>query len=500
MLKIRSQRIKFYLSALLLCLSVLPASSIDKQSIVLNEAVNRLALESPEAKVLALNFKNQQLQYDNFKKSYLPSVSFSLSPISFNRSLKLLQQPSDGSYTYVEDFSNNSNAGINIQQKVGFTGGEIQAGSSLNYLKELSNDRSSFSTSPYFIGYSQQLWGGGKLDRWEREAAEIRHQQAAKQFCYEISSIQQRALGYFMELFFARLECEAAQVNLNQADTMLRISELRLQSVGITEYDFKQVEIDFSNSRYRYETSLKNRRTASKNFQVFLGQAGADENLQAETPTFDLPLLLDKKLIMHYVQKNNPEILGEKLRKIENERELFSIRLNNSGNANISLNYGVNQFAPRFIEAYRHPDKRQSVSVSVQLPIWQWGINKNKLKIAENNYEASQIEMEKSRLEFDNRLDELVNGYNLQAAMWEIAEKSYRLSQEQLILTAEKFRLGKISVYELFSAKDQLTTAMQRYYAAIRDTYSSYYALRTMALYDFKEGVELEEILVSKND
>lgn len=182
MLKIRSQRIKFYLSALLLCLSVLPASSIDKQSIVLNEAVNRLALESPEAKVLALNFKNQQLQYDNFKKSYLPSVSFSLSPISFNRSLKLLQQPSDGSYTYVEDFSNNSNAGINIQQKVGFTGGEIQAGSSLNYLKELSNDRSSFSTSPYFIGYSQQLWGGGKLDRWEREAAEIRHQQAAKQF------------------------------------------------------------------------------------------------------------------------------------------------------------------------------------------------------------------------------------------------------------------------------------------------------------------------------
>ena len=62
----------------------------------------------------------------------------------------------------------------------------------------------------------------------------------------------------------------------------------------------------------------------------------------------------------------------------------------------------------------------------------------------------------------------------------------------------QKFSLGKVSVYELTAAQNEQNNAMQRYYSAIRDSYNSYFTLRTMALYDFKEGVELEEILISK--
>ena len=165
---------------------------------------------------------------------------------------------------------------------------------------------------------------------------------------------------------------------------------------------------------------------------------------------------------------------------------------------NISLNYGVNKYADTFIEAYRNVNTRQSIVVGFQIPVFQWGINRNRLRIAQNSYETSKIERERRLREFENEIREAINNYNHSVKLWQTAERAYQLSQEQSAMLVRKFSLGKVSAYELTSAQDQQNSALQRYYSAIRDTYDSYFTLRTMALYDFKRNVELEEILVTK--
>lgn len=127
------------------------------REITLDEVVNVLSLKSSAAQIERFNYQNELLQFENYKKSFLPSLSLNFNPINFNRSLRLLQQPADGSYSYVEDYSNNSSAGISIRQKVAFTGGEINIGSNINYLNEFTRKRNSFSTTAFSIGYSQQV-------------------------------------------------------------------------------------------------------------------------------------------------------------------------------------------------------------------------------------------------------------------------------------------------------------------------------------------------------
>ncbi len=126
----------------------------------LDKVLDTLSLRSPATATQQLSCQNEILRFKNYKKGYLPSVSLSLSPISFNRSLRVLQNPIDGSYSYVEDYSNNSGVGITVNQKVLATGGQLSFNSSLNYLNEFSQKRSSFSSTPFSFGYSQQLFGG----------------------------------------------------------------------------------------------------------------------------------------------------------------------------------------------------------------------------------------------------------------------------------------------------------------------------------------------------
>lgn len=460
----------------------------------LDEAVNVLSLNSSAAQIEKLNFQTEILRFENYKKSYLPSLSFSFSPVNFNRSLRVLQQPADGSYSYVEDYSNNSSAGVSVRQKIGFTGGEINIGSNINYLNEFSRKRNSFSTTPFSLGYSQQLLGRGKQYRLEKEIEYAKNKVAIKEYCTKLSEIQQQALGFYMTALLGKMEQDLALQTSQNTDTLLQLAHIKLDNGHITEYDLKQIELQSLNARYAFENARKNYIEAQERLAVFLG-IGA---VEVEIPEFNVPFVINAGTAMFYVEQNNPFSKQQAIQTLEAERNLFTAKLSNRFNGNISLNYGVNQYAETFAEAYRNGNTRQSVVVGFQIPVFQWGVNKNRIQIAENNYRTGKIARERQKREFENEIKERINNYNHSVNLWLTAEKAYGLSQEQYRMLMQKFSLGKVSVYELTTAQSEQNNAMQRYYSAIRDTYNSYFTLRSMTLYDFKSGVELEEILVNR--
>lgn len=464
------------------------------QTVTLDEVVNVLSLKSSAAQIEQLAYQSELLQFENYKKSYLPSLSFNLNPVSFNRSLRLLQNPTDGSYSYVDDYSNNSSAGFTVRQKIGLTGGELNVSSNLNYLNEFSSDRNSFSTTPFSIDYSQQLWGGGKQNRLEKEIEYAKNNIAIKEYCSKLSKIQQQALGLFMSALFGKMEQDFSRQTMLNTDTLLQLAEIKLRNGHITEYDLKQIELQAINARYSYEKACQSHVAAQERLAVFLGT----DKMEVTIPTFDVPFAIDPTTAMHYVKQNNPFSKQLEIQQLEAERNLYSAKLNSRFNGNISLNYGVNKYADTFIEAYRNVNTRQSIVVGFQIPVFQWGINRNRLKIAKNSYETSKIERERRLREFENEIREAINNYNHSVKLWQTAERAYQLAQEQSAMLVRKFSLGKVSAYELTSAQNQQNTALQRYYSAIRDTYDSYFTLRTMALYDFKRNVKLEEILIKQ--
>ena len=438
------------------------------------------------------------LLFENYKKSFLPSLSLNFNPISFNRSYRVLQNPDDGSYSYVEDYSNNSSIGASIRQKVGFTGGELTVNSNLNYLNEFSLKRSSFSTTPIAIGYSQQLFGGSKLHRLENDIEYAKNIVAIRQYCSNISQIQHEALNFFMNALLNKMEKELALENKQNNDTLLYIAEVKLKNGNITEYDFKQIELQSLNTQYAYENATKNYTESRQRLLTFLGIDS--DNFDIDIPFFELPLSIDAHLVTTYVKKNNPFFKQQEIQKMEAEKSLFSAKLSNRLNGTINLNYGINQYAETFIDAYRNGNQRQSLIIGFQIPVFQWGINKNKIRIAENTHQASNLAIENRILEFENEIKEKINTYNQSVKLWFTSEKAYKLSQEQYRMQVQKFTLGKVSVYELTTALNDQNDAMQRYYTAIRDSFDSYFSLRSMALYDFKKETELEMLFTAERN
>lgn len=229
----------------------------------LTQAVDSLSLYSPAAQLKHLDYTTRLLQSQNYRLSFLPALSLSLSPINFNRSLRLLQRPEDGSYRYIEDYSNNTSIGLSIRQKIRLTGGEINISSNLGILSEISLKRTSFSSTPFSIGYSQQLWGARHLAQLEDKIEHLRLKIVKKQHLMDLAKIQQEVVRIYMDAVGNYLEFRQSKDLCSRNDSLKSIASLRMKHGQITEYDYNQIQLQTLNqeqnleaTQHAYEQSL----------------------------------------------------------------------------------------------------------------------------------------------------------------------------------------------------------------------------------------------------
>ena len=209
-------------------------------------------------------------------------------------------------------------------------------------------------------------------------------------------------------------------------------------------------------------------------------------------PDIDLPIFLDLAQVQADIELRNPFALQQELEAATSDQALYQAKLSTYINGNISLSYGVNQHAYRLAEAYRNGNVRQGVNLSLQIPIFQWGINKNKLRIARNTREANRIQANIRARGFQDEVTALVHRYNHAIKRWHTAHRTHSLAQRQYDLLIQKFGLGKVSLYELIMGERDLQGALKSYYTAMQDALMSYYSIRALALFDYRSRAPLE--------
>ena len=454
-------------------------------------AIEVNALQSPHAQSVRLRYENSVLTYENYRKGFWPTLQLSVSPLSFNRSMRLLQDPLTGEYRNVEDFANTSAASLTISQKVGFTGGVLSVTTGLSFLHEFSGSRDSYSSTPFSISYSQQLLGGYRGYVLERSVSLLQYEAATLAYYQALAREQREVAGLYIEACLAQTKREQASDQVASGDTLLHYARLRRESGYITDYDLNQIRIGQLQARNTLEDSDAEARMA---LHALKSRLGLKEDVSVEMPDGGvLPPALDEEEARKYAQMNNPDYKSIELRRAQARRDLHARKMATRFNATLSLNYGLNQYAHSFHAAYEHPNQRQSAGVTLSIPAFDWGINRNRRRMAENDYEREMISIDESEQEADEEIHNRTVSYNHAAATYAICQEQLRLAQEQSRLLSGRFRQGSASVYELISANRSREEALLRYLDVVRTLYSEYYHIRQLTMFDFLQRQTLPE-------
>jgi outer membrane protein TolC len=456
--------------------------------LTLDEAIKIAKAQSADALIAKHRFRMNYWEYRSFKADYLPSVNLDASLPTFFRSYQNVQQ-NDGTYKFQYVTTGDYNAGMTINQKIGFTGGSVYLRSDLWRHDDFYNDStySTYKTTPIIIGYNQPIFKYNSY-RFERELEPLKYEKAKRQYLEDVEQVSINTINHFFNLLLAQIEKGIAEKNLNNYDTLYKIAKGRYQLGKIAENDLLQLELNY----LRAKAAVDN---ASLDYENMLFRLKSYLRIKENTAIELLPpadtwhTVVSSSQALNEARKNTSTSLEFQERLLTAESGVRQAKMDGRFDADLSMEYGLTQYANDVNEAYKDPLDQQQVNLTLNVPILDWGRAKGQIKVKESSYELEQTSVEQEVIDFEQNVFLNVMEFNMQKNQLFIAAKADTVAQKRYDVTQKRYMIGQVNdVLELNNAQIDNDTAKKGYYSALRNYWVNYYQLRKMTLFDFRNS------------
>lgn len=135
------------------------------------------------------------------------------------------------------------------------------------------------------------------------------------------------------------------------------------------------------------------------------------------------------------------------------------------------------------------------MSLSVVIPILDWGRGKGKVRVAKSNIELVNTQVEQGMNDFELNVRQMVRQFNLQARQVEVASRTDETARRRYEVALRLYLMGKSSVLDLNAATTEKDTSRRNYIEALKTYWMLYYGLRSLTQYDFYRNCPLTETL-----
>lgn len=473
------------------CLIVNFHTSVNAQQSLLSleECVRLAQTQGPSADIARNAYRNRFHRYESFSAGLLPQISLEGTLPNITRAINSIPQP-DGSLLFRSQSQAQSSAGINISQQIPLTGGQIFVGTSLSRIDLFGENASKlWSVSPFVLGISQPLFQLNTVS-WNIREQDLMIDIARKQYHEAMEDIAMDAVARFFEVYLAQMNVENARLNVIINDSTYRLSQGRYTVGKIAENDVLQNELSLLNAQMSLSTAQLDVLNAKQNLALILGISGRDFSVQA--PQNVNQLRIDSALALDMAFRHRSDVRSFELQKLSAERFTTQTSLQNSFNATLSATVGLNQTAQTVPNALDNLLDRQTFSLSIGMPLFQWGK-------ASHDKEAAQAEEQRTLLNNNLQIhllrQELTNHIQRMMLLEKqviIAKKTEEIAQKRYEMTKNRYLIGKIDIKDVLLAQGEKDAALRTYAQTLRDFWTGYYRLRRLTLYDFEKSKVIE--------
>ncbi len=484
-------KLKYILLTLALFVSIIGESQEKAVlTLTLDETIKLAQSDAPNVLIAQTQLSNNYWIFRSFEADYKPQVSFNATLPSLNRTINQVTLPS-GSVSFIPQSFMRNSADVSVTQRVSRTGGTVFASTGLERLDIFgTNKESSYLSNPITVGFSQPIFGFNSF-KWDKKIAPLEFDLAKRNYSENMEAVATDAARLFFGVYIAQISVKAAEQDLANADTLYQIAQGRFSVGKIAETDLLQVEISQMGADAALSRATLDLQQSTENLRNFLGIKNAvDFNLIPPIEIPDFGIDVDKAL--EYALKNRSEILDFERRKLVAEQNVDRAVGENGVDIRVSGRVGLSQTDLTLAGAYASPLDQEQLTLSLSVPIMDWGKAESERQIAESNLKVVQMQVEQDRINFEQNIRLRVQQFDLLRTQAKLAERTYEVSQKNFDITKKRYLIGKIGVTELNIAIAEQEKRRQNYMNALRAFWLAHYEMRALTLYDFMNSEELQ--------
>jgi len=283
-----------------------------------------------------------------------------------------------------------------------------------------------------------------------------------------------------------------AKDQVESADTLYNIGRQRHKIAAISQADLLTLELDKVNAYNSLENAQISLKRAMFSLASFLNM-DKDTHIEIDVPSRPRNLVIPIEDALAKAKENNPSYLEQQQAVLEAERNVNRTKVESRFNASLNASVGFNQVAENFRDAYRKPLQQDLVSVSVSIPLIDWGVRKGKYNMAKNNLNMAEIAARQEEISLEEEVTMTVGDFNIQQRLINSAEEALDLAVMAYEQTRQRFIIGKADVNSLAMALNRQQEAQKNYILALQNYWMNYFKIRRLTLFDFESGFSLSD-------
>jgi outer membrane protein len=481
---------------LVLCLT-LTNLSFPQQGLTLNQALGIAETNSPSMKIARLSMIRSQENLNAQNAALKSQFSLSVNPLRYSQ----IREFNDLISKWNSVKTLESYGLFTISQPIIITDARLSLVNRFGYrdsYSEYSNTTTKGFSNNLTLNLDQPLFTFNRT-KLQLKELELALENSQISYAIQLLSLERQVTQAFYYVYQQQQSLEIA----NQAyQNMLQSYEVIRNKVdaGISaREEMFQAELNLASSKSEYENSQVSFENAKDDFKILIGMNLYDDiivlpNISVDTVAVDISFAIDQGLA------NRMELRQRQIDVESSQFDLIQTKALNEFKGNLGLSVGIFGDNENFGDVYANPTDNEEISLSLTIPLWDWGERKSRIKVSEASIESANINLEDEKNNIILGIRRVYrNLLNLRNQIG-IAEQNVINAQLTYDLNLEKYKNGDLTGMDLNIYQNQLSEKQLSYTNSLISYKLELLNLKIQTLYDFEKEQQVSPVMSLEND
>jgi outer membrane protein TolC len=496
-LKIKHMQ-KFAIILLFAGLSVFAAQA--QEMLTLQKALSIAETGSPDLQLSLLSLTSSQKNLEAQRAALKSSISLELNPVTYSNTRRFDSRVSEW-YTN-ESFETSSL--FSIDQPILLTDGTISLTNESGWANSNSTSTSSTSENKVFfnnlyLSLTQPLFTYNSLKMDLREL-ELSLENANISYALERLNLEKNVTQYFYDVYMAQMNLSIAKEELQNTQKSYDIIVNKVEAGLSAKEEQYQAELNLATAKSTMQDSEVSFENAKDQLKLYLGMdLFKDIVILADISANPVAVDLDKAI--ENGLKSRMELRQREIDIETSQFDLIQTKALNEFKGDMTLRFGVTGDDSQLGQVFDSPTKSPSVSLSFNIPIFDWGEKKARIASAEAAIQSEEINFSEEKREIIVDIRQVYRDLKNQLNQIEIAAQNEKNAQLTFEINLERYENGDLTGMDLNLYQTQLSEKKIAYTEALINYKIELLNLKIQSLYDFETGEEIlpSELYMTKN-
>lgn len=460
-------------------------SAIAQEVLTLEKALNIAFENSPTLLQSKISLEQRQLNLKAQDASLKSQFSLDVNPFNYTRNN---QYDSYNSKWYANE-SMSSSASFGIRQPIRWTDGVVSLINDFSW-QDASNKTSGGKNTSFSHNLSLQIeqplftYNRTKM---QLEELEFALENAKISYAMQQLNIEKSVTTQFYDVYQKQKDLNIAKDEYNNQKQNYEIIKNKVEAGLVAKEELYQAEVNLASSESSVYTQEINYENTKDNFKLLLGLA-LDEDVMVLPNTEIATVSVNTNDAVKYALEQRMEIRQKQITLEENLFSIIQAKAENEFKGSISARVGMDALSGNVNSMYNKPTDNERIGISFNIPIFDWGARKARVKSSELALESTKIDITELDKEITINVRQICRNLPTLVSQINIKRKSIENAEWTYEINLEKYRNGNLTGMELQQYQTQLTQAKQAYTNAIISYKLELLNLKIQTLWDFENN------------